>query len=302
MNTPSLWVGLVSWNNCRDVVACLHQLHQQTYPHTHIIVVDNGSTDGTPSAVRTTFAHVHVVALARNYGFARGVNVLLRHVQQQGGDYVLLLNADTTFEPMFLEELVAAAEAQPHVGIFSPKIYLQGQAGRLWAIGGVLSRGKIQLYGLNRVDRGQYDTVMLDFVMGCAMLIRTRVLHHTGLMDGRFFVFYEEMDLCLRAKAAGWHIALLPHIHMQHEGGATTAARLHVRQFYLARSRMLFLRKYRASFNLLLLALYELALTSKIVGIHLLRREFRAGLAYVRGAATGLTRSGRAVRAVYETA
>lgn len=298
---PRLLVGLVSWNNRRDLLICLAALYRQTYPNVQVVVVDNGSTDGTPVMVRQYFPEVRCAALVQNYGFARAANVILGYARQADADYVLLLNADTSFGPDLLERLVDAAEARPDVGIFSPKIYLRAAPERLWAIGGVLERGRVRFYGLNRYDTGQFDGQTLDFVMGCAMLLRTAILPQTGPFDGRFFLFYEEIDLCLRAKQAGWPIALLPEVQLWHEGGATTRQQHHVREFYLARSRLVFLRKYRTSFDLRLLVLYELALTTKVVALHLSQRSFRAGAAYLSGAAVGLFRRGRAIYEPYET-
>ncbi len=300
MNKASLWGGLVSWTNRRAVLTCLEALHQQSYANFRIMVVDNGSTDGAALAVRERFPRVYCCALARNYGFARAANVILRHARQQASDYVLLLNADTSFAPDFLATLVAALETQPTVGIISPKIYLRQDPTRLWAVGGRLKPGKIRFYGLNAYDTGQFDDQELDFVMGCAMLIRTSVLRQTGLFDGRFFVFYEEIDLCVRARQAGWRVALVPEVHLGHEGGATTRERLPARHFYTARSRLLFLGKHRSLFVLPLLALYELALTAKIVAILFWQRAFHAGISYLRGAAVGLFRRGSVLREPYE--
>jgi GT2 family glycosyltransferase len=127
------------------------------------------------------------------------------------------------------------------------------------------------------------------------------MLRHTGWFDGRFFVFYEEIDLCVRARGAGWGVALLPEVCLWHAGGATTSTRLHVRAFYLARSRLLFLRKHRASFNGWALMFYEVALTAKIVSMHLWHQTWRAGAAYLHGVAVGLFCRGRAIREPYGT-
>jgi hypothetical protein len=301
MHMPSLWVGLISWNNRHDVLRCLKALQHASYPHVTCMVVDNGSTDGTPDAVRQAFPHVRCCVLDNNYGFARAANVVLRQAQQHQSDYVLLLNADTDFAPPFLEHLVTAAEQHPESALFSPKIYLRDDPRRLWAIGGVLTRGRIRFYGLNALDTGQFDRRELDFVMGCAILIRTEILQHIGLFDDRFFVFYEEIDLCVRARSAGWRVTLLPEVHLWHAGGATTRKSPHIREFYLARSRLLFLRKHRAVFNVWALALYEVALTTQIVAIHITQRAFRAGAAYLHGATVGLLRRGRVTREPYGT-
>lgn len=305
---PHLWVVLISWNNRSDVLRCLGALQQQTHPHVHVrlALVDNGSTDGTPQAVRQHFPQVRLFRLAHNYGFARAANVVLRYALNQQADYVLLLNSDTWFEPDFLERLVSVAQHHRQCGIISPKVCLHNAPETLWGVGGLITRGGVRFVGLHEPDTGQYDDSRsgstddvdkalydsLDFVFGCAMLIRTDVLRDTGLMDGRFFVFYEEMDLCVRARRAGWRVGLASGVRLLHEGSGTTRHQSALRHFYLARSRLAFLRKHCQFFNLVVLSPYELALTAKVVGTLWRQRDYRAGVAYVRGCIAGLTQHG----------
>lgn len=285
---PPLWVVLVSWNNRDDVLACLGALQRQTYPALRVALVDNGSADGTAPAVRAAFPAVEVFALPRNEGFAHAVNVALAHGLAHGAGYFLLLNADTSFEPDTLARLVAAAEARPQVGVLSPKVYLARDPRRTWAIGGILTRAGARNFGMEKLDDGRYDARPLDYVFGCAMLVRAGLLRQIGLLDERFFVYFEETDLCVRARAAGWLVALVPQVQIRHAGDSTTRGRFYLRHFYLARSRMLFLRKHRARFRMLPLLLCELYLFGQIVSGAVRLRAPGIALGFLGGAWAGL--------------
>src|SRR5687768_12753775 len=290
--TPSLWIVLVGWNCRADVLHCLRALSGQTYPRVRVVLVDNGSTDGTVAAIQAEFPHVGVFPLSRNHGFAYAVNIALRHALNEGADHVLLLNVDTRFGPEFLSGLVAVLQSNKRLGVVSPKILLERRDHRLWGVGGTLTAAGVRFVGLDKSDSGQYDHARLDFVLGCAMLIRGEVLRQVGLLDERFFVFFEEIDFCLRARAAGWQVALAPHIRISHVGGATTRGRPALREFYLSRSRMVFLRKYRAHFSLFRLATSEFRRFG-----HTVRERVRTGrigvtFGYLRGTLAGLTGRG----------
>jgi GT2 family glycosyltransferase len=230
-----------------------------------------------------------VIALDRNYGFAHAVNDALEHGLAHGADYFLLLNPDTSFDSDMPARLVAAIEANPRLGVISPKIYLEQPPERLWGLGGILTRAGLRFYGLEARDTGQFEGRRLDFVFGCAMLIQAEVLRQIGLMDERFFMNFEEIDLCVRARAAGWQVGLAPQVRMRHAGGASTRARLYLRHFYLARSRMLFLRKHWTRFRPLPLALVELYNCGQLLRGSVRLRAPGIAAGFLRGAFAGLT-------------
>jgi GT2 family glycosyltransferase len=188
----------------------------------------------------------------------------------------------------FIERLVAFADAHRRVGMVSPKIYQADRPDYLWGIGGVVHSSGLRFCDVATRDTGQHDTRQLDFILGCALLIRAEVLKQIGLLDERFFVFYEEIDLCLRAKAAGWQVAIVPDAQILHVGGASTSNCPHWRVFHLARSRMLFLRKHGARFKLRHLLFPEIwvVIRSVLSGIYRLRP--RSALASIHGTLTGL--------------
>lgn len=280
-------VILVSWNSRHDVLTCLMHLRRQTYPAVRVLVVDNASTDGTAPAIIRNFPEVLLLPLDENCGFARAANLGIARALQDGAEYVLLLNADTTVEPTFVARMVEALGAHPQLGIISPKIYLATHPDQVWAVGGVMRPSGLHVYGIATVDGGQFDQVQLDFVFGCAMLIRTEVLQQIGMLDEGFFVFFEDIDLCIRARSAGWDIGVARDIRILHAGSGSTRNQPYLREFYLARSRAQFLSKYRRRFHLIPLVLSELRKLAQMLLAMVRTRSLVVGPAYVHGLLAG---------------
>ena len=166
--------------------------------------LDNGSTDGSVPAIRDGFPMVTVLENGENLGYTGGNNVGLRYALAQGADYVLLLNNDTVLAPDFLRLLVEAAESDANVGIAGPTIYYYDRPALIWSAGGAIDerRGQTRMIGLDAPDEGQFGTLPreVDFVTGCALLVKRPTMERVGLLDERFFTYYEEGEWCVRAR------------------------------------------------------------------------------------------------------
>jgi len=249
MKSPRVAVIVLNWNGRDDTLACLESLRQLDYPNYEVIVVDNGSTDGSVKAVRASFPGMTILETGANLGFAEGNNVGLRHALTHGADYVLLLNNDTEVAADFISLLVDAVEVTPRAGVAGPTIYYFDRPATIWSAGGAIDwqRGDTQMIGLDEVDEGQYDAIReVDFVTGCALLTRREVIEEAGMLDPRFFMYYEEAEWCVRAARAGYKILHVPQTHVWHKitpAQQATSPRIH---YYMTRNRMLFLRSTQA--------------------------------------------------------
>lgn len=251
-HVPSVAIIIVNWNRRADTLACLASLRQLTYPNVTIMLVDNGSTDGTADAVREAFPQITVIELEDNLGFAAGNNIALSRAIAQGMDYALLLNNDTEVEPRLLDALIDAAEQDPRVGIVGPKIYYYDTPTILWSAGGTIDwlRGTTAMRGLNSQDTGEFDQIQeVDFVTGCALLVRCSMLETVGLLDERFGMYFEETEWCVRAARQGRRIIYTPHGHVYHKVQPTDRDTAPYVVYYMARNRLLFLRLTHASWR-----------------------------------------------------
>jgi hypothetical protein len=169
------------------------------------MMVDNGSTDGSVEAVRREFPAVEVLALGENHRFAGGNDEGLRRALAAGADAVMLVNNDTEADPGLFEHLVAALEADPGAGAAAPLICFSEPRERIWYAGGrcVPALGLAAHRGLRAYDHGQFAAVEeTGYLTGCCLLARREAWEKVGLLDERYFIYAEDADWSLRARAA----------------------------------------------------------------------------------------------------
>jgi len=243
---PRVVIIILNWNGLRDTIACLESLSRLDYPRYQVVVVDNGSTDGSAEAIREGFPDVALIKNGENLGFTGGNNVGLRYALAQGADYTLLLNNDTEVAPDFMVRLIVAAESDPSVGITGPTIYYYARPELIWSAGGMIDRlrGQTRMVGLNEQDAGQYSTAPreVDFVTGCALLVKRAVMERVGLLDERFFAYYEEAEWCVRAQRAGFRIVHVPTAKIWHKIPLDARDHSPLVHYYMTRNRLLFLK------------------------------------------------------------
>jgi GT2 family glycosyltransferase len=245
---PLVYVITLTWNQQEDTLSCLESLTQMTYPHYRILLVDNGSADRTSEVVAERFPTVELIINDQNLGFQGGFNVGIRHALTQGAAYVFIINNDTLVDPNILTELMAQA-TQPGVGIVGPKIYYADAPNCIWSVGGQRHPWTLEMTGTGRgqLDKGQWEQVLeRDYLVGCALLLERSMLETVGLFDTGFHpIYYEDLDLCLRARRAGFRLLLVPQAHMWHKVSASAGGNSSPRVRYLmARNSLRFFRKH----------------------------------------------------------
>ena len=249
MTMPKVFIIILNWNGYQDTVECLQSVRRLTYPSCKVIVVDNGSSDGSVAKLKEEFKEVFYIENKENLGFATGNNVGISYALENGADYILLLNNDTVVERYFLDALARVAESDERIGIVGPKIYAgMPESSVLWGAGGEIDWGHGRTYhtGYHETDHGQWDKIRdVDYVSGCAMLIKRKVLEDVGLLDERYFLYYEETDFCMRANRTGFRVVYVPDAKIWHKAFATTGGENGpVYTYYMTRNRLLFMRRY----------------------------------------------------------
>ncbi len=227
MTTPLISIVIVNWNGERFLKACLDSVYAQGYPALEVIVVDNGSKDGSIALIKEGFPEAVLLEYPTNLGFAAGNN---RAIEQATGEFILTLNNDTELAAGFLESLVASAVASsPDVGMWAPKILSMSKRDEIDSVGGLLVYGDCLAKGRGRleIDSGQYDREEeVFFPSACAALYRKSMLDKIGLFDEDFFAYCEDTDLGLRARLAGFTALSVPggvvYHHYSGTGGEYT--------------------------------------------------------------------------------
>ncbi len=229
--TPLVYCILLQWRSCDDTLECLASLQVASYPNLRIVVVDNGTPEPCRRELRTRFPAIELLLNEHNLGFSGGNNRGIAHALASGADYVLILNNDTIVAPDFLEPLVARLSADRRIGMAGPKIYQYGVAGQLWFAGTtrdwLLGRPlRLRHRGFGAIDRGQYDQEQYgDFLSGCAMLLRREVFERVGMFDPAYFAYFEDVDLCLRTRRAGYRILYVPAARVYHKAARSSTGR-----------------------------------------------------------------------------
>jgi hypothetical protein len=247
-----LVVVVLNWNGLADLRILLPKLEACRRPAgwvVEVLVVDNGSTDGSVQVLGRDFPGIEVMALPENRRFAGGNNQGLRRALGAGADAVLLLNNDTEPDPRLLEHLVLALEADPKAGAAAPLIYYQAPSRRIWYGGGrcVPALGWVAHRGLRTEDRGQFQRVeATGYLTGCCLLACREAWERVGLLDERYHIYAEDADWCLRARAAGYRLLFVPEARLWHKVSASSGAMSPWKVYQRARANLtLFARHAR---------------------------------------------------------
>jgi GT2 family glycosyltransferase len=242
-----LGVIVLNWNGGEANLRCLRSLVDAGIPEERIVFVDNASEDGSREAVERAFPRALCVRNSSNLGFCAGMNVGLRRALERGDRALLVLNNDVEVEEGFLAPLARALDGE-HVGAVGPKVLLPGNERRIWCAGGRIDhRANVsRLRGHGELDRGGFDREEdVDYLPGCALLLRAEALREVGLFDEQFFAYMEDVDLGVRLRAHGWRVRYVPSSSVVHESGsASGGGYAPARKYANALNSVRFLRKH----------------------------------------------------------
>lgn len=290
MDAPLVYAVVVSWNLRDDTLECLDSLAQVDYPNLRVVLVDNGSTDGTVAAVAARHSDVIVIVSDINLGYAKGCNLGIRRALADGADYVFLLNNDTIVDPAAVTEMVTVMA--PEVGIVAPKIYYADDPQRIWSLGGMrhpLTYEKAD-DPIGALDEGQWEEVAeRDYFTGCALLLSRRLLETVGLYDEWFISYYEDSDLAFRAREAGFKLLLAPQAKIWHKvartsGGSGSPGE----RYWMGRGSVIFFAKHVRGWRWLIVIPYRTGSAIKTVLRLAWQRRWNSIAAYLRGLRDGL--------------
>jgi hypothetical protein len=248
MSSPKVITVILNTNRREDTLACLGSLAESSYPNHKIIVLDNASSDGSVAAIRQAFPEVELVSLTANLGYAGNNNVGIIEAVAQGADWVFVLNEDTILAPDCLAEMVRIGEGDGRIGIVGPMVYHHNEPQLIQSAGGALGpHWESRHIAQNEPDAGQFDRPRhVDWISGCAIMVRTAVIEQVGPLDERFFYYWEETEWCLRARRAGWRVVHVPTARLWHKGVQRDYRPGPNVTYYSTRNRFLMMSKHRA--------------------------------------------------------
>jgi hypothetical protein len=254
-------VSIIAINYDHPEVTCqmLDSLRKISYPNIEIIVVDNASPNDDPSVITANYPEVRFIGLEKNLGFAGGNNLAIR---QSKGKYILLLNNDTEVTPGFLEPLVDKFEANPGIGVISPKIRFHHSPEILQFTGITpINRftGRSKGLGFGAKDEGQFEQdAESAYGHGAAMMVPRTIIEKVGLMADIYFLYYEELDWCHRIRQAGFKVYYVHNSLVYHKESISTGKMSPTKIYYMNRARLLYIRRNVRQPVLFLAILYQL--------------------------------------------
>lgn len=282
---PLIYAVTLNWNRPADTIACLQSLSTQTAEALHLVVVDNGSTDDSIAQIRASFPQIDLIVNSQNKGFACGMNVGIRHALAQGAEAVFVLNNDTILAEDAVVQLMA--QCRPGVGLVAPLIYYADPDDVIWSVGGKIHPWTLEVTGDQRDvrDDGQFTAVQSrDFVPGCGMLLTRSALQNVGLFDEKFFMYYEDSDLCLRLRRAGYEILVTPHARMWHKVASSSGGSDSPNErYWMARSSMRYFSKHAHWYQIPIILFWRMGSAIRTSYRLLRRNQHEAFRAYWRG-------------------
>jgi len=229
---------VLSWNGAaltRDALRTLLACRIPDGWRLHPIVVDNASSDGSPRMVRDEFPAVELIALAENRRFAGGNNAGIKRALELQADAVMLLNNDVVVDPGLIEKLIAALGDEPTAAAAAPLIYFAPPSGRIWYAGGRcrpwLAHSSHR--AIRERDRGQFRSIEeTGYLTGCCLMAKGDAFRNVGLLDERYFIYAEDADWCLRARAAGYKLLFVPTARLWHRVSASSGGAMNAWKVY----------------------------------------------------------------------
>lgn len=252
MTQPHVSIIVLNWNNYSVTKDCLLSLEKITHPNYEVILVDNGSTDGSVEKLEKEFSGITFLKNKKNLGFAAGNNIGIKYALSHGADYILLLNNDTEVAPDFLDAVVKTAESDKKIGIVGAKIYYHTDPKKIDSAGADYIwwrvSGKLRFHGKKDNFKLQ-GAKITDFVSGCCMLVKCAVFDDIGFLHEPYFHGFEDIDFCLRAKKAGWNIVVDLDAHIWHKVSASAGGEFSfINTYYGARNRLFYAFKKAHNF------------------------------------------------------
>jgi GT2 family glycosyltransferase len=233
---------VVNWNRCALLRKCLCSLERQLGVDLEILVIDNGSTDGSAEMVASRFPQARVIRNAGNRGFCAANN---QGIAAASGEYIVLLNNDAEADPGWAAALRAACDSEPGIGMVASKILVYEDPTRIDKVGHLIyPDGQNRGRGTGALDCGQFDRVEpVLWPDGCAALYRADMLRQIGGFDETLFAYGDDAELGLRARIAGWGCLYTPYAVVRHHRGSTMGLKSMRRLHLIERNRVLLAAK-----------------------------------------------------------
>ena len=225
MKEPKIAIIIINWNTYQLTFNCLKSLELCTYKNKIIFFVDNGSNDGSGDKIALEFPEINCINNQKNEGFTGANNKALKVILKQNFDYVLLLNNDTEVKPDFLSLMQASMDSDNNLAATQPLILDFPNKNTIWNAGGSFNTffglSKTRYKGMMYKPNLKIET-LTEWISGCCILVKIAVIKEVGLLDNRFFAYFEDVDWSIRMTNLGYKLGVVPKSIIYHHSSGST--------------------------------------------------------------------------------
>lgn len=298
----SVAIILVNWNSFDITNDCIISLKNIDYKNHQVLVVDNGSVDGSGDRLLMDHPEIILIKSATNQGFTGGNNLGFQYAIQHGFTYSIMLNNDTFVEPDFLTHLVNYMDLNSQTGAIQSRIHYQHNRTILWNGGSYFSKwsGFAYTKGINQIpSKANLQLKEVDWVTGCVFLVRNSILEQTGLLSSKLFMYYEDVDLSFRIKALGYKLIYHPDSIVYHIAGASNKSKKKEKEGFLnpqvhyfnQRNHIWILKKYSKWYHIPSVLICNIFYSLLILGYFAARLRIQKIRSFIMGTKDGITQS-----------
>ena len=254
---------VLNFNQFEDLYKCLESLYVNTYQNHKIILLNYDLSPRLSQVVRYQYPEILIIDLQENYGYAGNNNIGIEAAMKLGAEWVFILNSDTIINPDTITQLILGTKNDKKVGIVGPMVYYFDDPNVIQTAGGKINKYfHVWHLGKDEKDIGQYQKpIVVDWISGCGIMICREVIDQVGIFDARFFMYYEELDWCLRSHFAGWKNIVVPSAKMWHKGVKGNYQPKPYVSYYMTRNHLLILSKYRVPIYVWVKSLFQIVRT-----------------------------------------
>lgn len=247
-NLEKIGVILVNYNGKEYNEECIKSIFKSSYSNLQVIVVDNGSKDGSPELLREKFGDkINLIMTGENLGFSGANNIGIKKALDDNCEYVVLLNNDTIIDKNLFYNMLKASKEESDA-VISPKIYYYDNRDIIWSAGADMrwKKGVTDQRGINQKDDGRYNKrEKVEFATGCCLFIPSKVIKKVGYLTDDYFLYYEDTDYCMRIREKGFNIIYEPTAILYHKESASTGGNLSkLYIYYNTRNRLIFNKRF----------------------------------------------------------
>ena len=298
INKLSIAVILVNWKKYNLTSKCIDSLNKSNYKNFKIILVDNEYSEKSLIELKNKHKELLVFKEKNNLGFAGGNNIGIRYALENDYDYIMLLNNDTEVKENFILPLVERIEKDHSLGAVQPLILNFSNKSIIWNAGGKLNK----FLGLTstRLNNNKLNSSIVfddytDWISGCCILIKSEILTKVGLLDEKFFNYYEDVDWSLRMKNLGYDLGFVKESIIYHHGSSSSknkktkegviSSKIH---YFNIRNHILLLKKHKNLFNFFGIVFFQIIKTTSYIFYFLIKFRFNKLTMVLKGLKHGL--------------